>query len=96
MTADHNKTTAELKTMVGGGGVNAKLPTAMSSSQQDMLSKLHGLHGKDFDNQYESDQVSGHKDAVSLFQRYSKGGENRHGRDQHCRLYSSIWIWRKI
>jgi putative membrane protein len=76
MIVDHNKTTAELKAMVGSSDVNAKLPTAMSSSQQSMLSKLHGLHGKDFDSQYQSDQVSGHKDAVSLFQRYSNSGDN--------------------
>ena len=36
------------------------------------------LRGKaaDFDKQYESDQQSAHKDAVSLFERYSKGGDN--------------------
>nr|WP_294554954.1 DUF4142 domain-containing protein [uncultured Rhodopila sp.] len=76
MIADHNKTTGELKAILTGGGVDAKLPTEVSSSQQSMLGKLNGLHGNDFDSQYESDQVSGHKDAVSLFQRYGKAGEN--------------------
>jgi putative membrane protein len=76
MIADHNKTTAELKTMVGAGGVNVQLPNGMSSSQQSMLTTLHGLHDTAFDSQYESDQVSGHKDAVSLFQRYGKDGDN--------------------
>jgi putative membrane protein len=41
-----------------------------------MLTKLHGLHGTDLDSQYGSDQVSAHKDAVSLYRRYSKGGDN--------------------
>jgi putative membrane protein len=41
-----------------------------------MLDKLRGLTGKDFTRQYVKDQVSGHKDAVSLFQRYSSGGDN--------------------
>jgi len=41
-----------------------------------MLDKLKGLNGKDFTKQYNSDQVSGHKDAVSLFERYDKGGDN--------------------
>jgi putative membrane protein len=76
MIADHDKTTAELKAAVGTSGVQATLPTAMSSSQQSMLTKLHGLHGKEFDSQYDSDQVSAHKDAVSLYQRYSSGGDN--------------------
>jgi putative membrane protein len=43
---------------------------------QDMLDKLRGLNGKDFAKQYMDDQVSAHKQAVSLFQRYGKGGDN--------------------
>jgi putative membrane protein len=74
MIDDHTKTTAELKAAVGKGEAPATLPTAMSSSQQDMIAKLKDLHGADFDKQYHSDQVSAHKDAVSLFQRYGKGG----------------------
>ena len=74
MIDDHTKTTAELKAAVGKGEAHATLPTAMSSSQQSMIAKLNDLHGADFDKQYHSDQVSGHKDAVSLFQRYGKGG----------------------
>jgi putative membrane protein len=76
MIDDHTKTTGELKAAVGKGEAQATLPTAMSGSQQSMLDKLNGLHGSDFDKQYHSDQVSGHKDAVSLFQRYGKGGED--------------------
>jgi putative membrane protein len=48
----------------------------MSSPQQKMLSDLKGMRGADFDKEYHSDQVSGHKDAVSLFQRYGKSGED--------------------
>jgi putative membrane protein len=76
MIADHNKTTAELKAAVLVDSMKVTQPTAMSSSQQSMLTKLHGLHGADFDSQYDSDQVSAHKDAVSLYQRYSSGGDN--------------------
>jgi putative membrane protein len=76
MIADHNKTTAELKAAVAADSMKVTLPTAMSNSQQSMLTKLHGLHGAAFDSQYTSDQVSAHKDAVSLFQRYGNGGDN--------------------
>lgn len=76
MITDHTKTTEQLKSVVQGGSVQATLPTSMSSSQQSMLDKLRGLHGTGFTSQYDSDQVSAHKDAVSLFQRYSKGGDN--------------------
>ena len=74
MIADHTKTTTELKAAVTKGEARATLPTAMSSSQQSMIAKLNHLHGADFDKQYHSDQVSAHKDAISLFQRYGKSG----------------------
>jgi putative membrane protein len=77
MVADHTKTTTEMKSMMSSGklkGVEA--PTAMASSQQSMLDKLKGLNGNDFTKQYHDDQVSAHKDAVSLFERYGKGGDN--------------------
>jgi putative membrane protein len=40
------------------------LPTALDDSSQKKL-----------DNQYDPMQVSAHKDAVSLLERYAKGGE---------------------
>jgi putative membrane protein len=76
MVADHTKTSADLKSMVQGGNVKAELPNEVTSSQSSMLDKLNGLNGEDFNKQYMSDQVSAHKDAVSLFQRYAKGGDN--------------------
>jgi putative membrane protein len=76
MVTDHTKTSTELKGMVSGGKVKAELPTAMDSSHQSKLDKLKGLNGADFDKQYASDQQSAHKDAVDLFERYSKGGDN--------------------
>jgi len=76
MVTDHGKTSSELKSMVSGGKVKAQLPTALDSSHQSKLDKLKGLKGADFDKQYVSDQQAAHKDAVGLFERYSKGGDN--------------------
>jgi len=76
MVGDHGKTTAELKTLVSGGKVKAPLPAVMDSSHQSKLDKLKGLSGADFDKQYVSDQQAAHKDAVDLFERYAKGGDN--------------------
>ena len=45
-------------------------------AHQSMLDKLNSLNGDDFRKQYFNDQVSAHKDAVSLFTRYGKGGGN--------------------
>jgi putative membrane protein len=74
MVADHTKTTAELTAEAKAG--NIPIPPAMDSSHQKMLDKLNSLNGDDFRKQYFSDQVSAHKDAVSLFTRYSNGGDN--------------------
>jgi putative membrane protein len=76
MIKDHTKTTDDLKSMVSNGDVKADLPTALDSSHQSELDKLKSLNGADFSSRYDSDQVSGHKDAVSLFERYAKGGDN--------------------
>jgi putative membrane protein len=74
MVTDHTKTTSELRSLAPGA--NVPLPTQMTSSQQSRLDKLKGLKGKEFAIQYMDDQVSAHKSAVSLFERYGKGGDN--------------------
>jgi putative membrane protein len=76
MIKDHTKTTEDLKSMVSRGDVKADLPTALDSSHQSELDKLKGLKGAEFSARYDKDQVSGHKDAVSLFERYAKSGDN--------------------
>jgi putative membrane protein len=74
MVADHSKTTNELTGQAKPD--NISVPSAMDSSHQKMLDKLTSLNGDDFRKQYFSDQVRAHKDAVSLFERYGKGGDN--------------------
>jgi putative membrane protein len=76
MVSDHTKTSTELKGLVAGGKVKAELPTALDSSHQSKLDKLKGANGKDFSSEFNSMQASAHKDAVSLFERYAKGGDN--------------------
>ena len=76
MVTDHTKTTSELKGLLSDGKVKAELPTGLDSSHQSKLDKLKGLNGADFDKQYASDQQGAHKDAVNLFERYAKGGDN--------------------
>jgi len=76
MIKDHQKTSEELKSMVSSGDMKGELPTALDSSHQSKIDKLKSLKGADFSSRYDSDQVSGHKDAVSLFERYSKSGDN--------------------
>jgi putative membrane protein len=81
MVTDHTKTSSELKGLVGGGKVQATLPTALDSSYQSKLDKLKSANGKAFSSDYNSYQVSAHEDAVSLFERYAKGGDNSELKD---------------
>jgi putative membrane protein len=76
MVADHTKTSAELKGLISSGKIKADLPTGLDSSHQSKLDKLKGENAKDFSSDFDSMQVSAHKDAVSLFERYAKGGDN--------------------
>jgi putative membrane protein len=76
MVTDHTKTSTELKGLVSSGKVKAELPATLDSSHQSKLDKLKSESGKDFSSDFDSIQVSAHKDAVSLFERYAKGGDN--------------------
>ncbi|MGY4195686.1 MULTISPECIES: DUF4142 domain-containing protein [unclassified Bradyrhizobium] len=76
MVTDHTKTSTELKGLVTSGKVKAELPSALDSSHQSKLDKLKGAKGNDFSSEFNSMQVSAHKDAVDLFERYAKGGDN--------------------
>lgn len=76
MVTDHTKTSKEMKGLVAEGKVKAELPASLDSSHQDKLDKLKKASGRDFSSEYSSMQVSAHKDAVDLFERYAKGGDN--------------------
>lgn len=76
MITDHTKTSNELKQLVSGEKVQAELPTALDSSHQSKLDKLKGKNGAEFASEFSDVQVSAHKDAVDLFERYASGGDN--------------------
>jgi len=57
--------------------VKIEVPTAMDPAHQEKLDKLKGLQGGDFDKEYDSIQQSAHKDAVDLFSRYGRSGDNK-------------------
>jgi putative membrane protein len=76
MVDGHTKTSTELKALVSGGKVQAQMPSGLDDSHRSKLEKLHLLTGDSFDKEYDDMQKAGHKDAVSLFERYAKGGDN--------------------
>jgi putative membrane protein len=76
MVQDHQKTSSELKAVVEGSMVKLILPTTMDFEHQKMLEELKAKSGKDFDTSYDQIQVKAHRDAVTLFEAYSKSGED--------------------
>lgn len=68
MISDHRKTSSELKALVDSGKVKAALPAALDSQHQKLLDELTAK-GRQI-------QVTAHREAVSLFDAYSKNGEN--------------------
>ena len=75
MITDHTKTSSELKGMVPAEMTSA-IPPSLDDSSQKKLDKLRDAKPDDFASDYDPMQVSAHKDAVSLFERYAQGGEN--------------------
>src|ERR1700761_5129741 len=75
MITDHTKTSNELKGLVPAD-LKSAVPTALDDSSQKKLDKLRDTKPEDFPGHYDPMQVSAHKDAVSLFERYAKGGED--------------------
>jgi putative membrane protein len=75
MITDHTKTSTELKAAVASDP-KTPIPDALDSAHQKKLDTLQGLNGADFTKQYRAVQVDAHEDAVSLFQRYAKGGDS--------------------
>lgn len=81
MTTDHTKTSKDLKGLVDSGAVKATIPTKLDASGQKKLDELRDAKSQDFAGYYDPLQVSAHKDAVSLFERYSKSGDDSQLKD---------------
>jgi putative membrane protein len=75
MITDHTKTSTQLKGMVSGE-MKTAVPTALDDSSEKKLGKLRDSKPEDFAGEFDPMQVSAHKDAVSLFERYAKGGDD--------------------
>jgi putative membrane protein len=76
MVKDHQKTTDELKQVLMRAKLNLPLPSSPGPEHQAMLGQLQGAWGSQFDETYAKMAVKGHEDAVALFERYSRDGDN--------------------
>jgi putative membrane protein len=75
MITDHTKTSTDLKGLVSGE-MRSAIPSALDDSSQKKLGKLRDTKSEDFASEYDPMQVTAHKDAVDLFERYAKGGDD--------------------
>jgi putative membrane protein len=75
MITDHTKTSTELKGLVSGE-MKSAIPSALDDSSQKKLGKLRDTKSEAFASEYDPMQVTAHKDAVDLFERYAKGGDD--------------------
>jgi putative membrane protein len=75
MITDHTKTSADLKGQVPSDMTSA-VPTSLDDTSQKKLDKLKAAKESNFASEYDPMQVSAHEDAVSLFERCAKGGDN--------------------
>ncbi len=75
MITDHTKMSRELKQLVNGE-MKSALPTGLDDSSEKKLDRPRNAKPDDFASEYDPARVSAHKDAVSLFERYSKGGDD--------------------
>jgi putative membrane protein len=74
MDKDHSKANEELRKIARSKEV--EFPTSPSLVQQAKAKLLDGKSGADFDKAYASDAVSDHKDAVKLFAKEAKEGDD--------------------
>ena len=80
MITDHTKTSTELKGLVSGE-LKPALPSALDDASQKKLDKLRDAKPENFASEYDPMQVSAHKVAVDLFERYAKGGDDARLKD---------------
>ncbi len=76
MIQDHTKTSNELKAFAANGSLKVDIPSGLDDSHQKKLDALKEAEGRNLAGTYVNDQVDAHKDAVDLFERYAKGGDN--------------------
>jgi putative membrane protein len=71
MVEDHSKANGELTSLADKKRV--KLPTHLDQDHQKAVDQLSGKSGKEFDQAYSEMMVTGHVNAISLYQEAAKG-----------------------
>ena len=75
MVKDHTRVADELKKTVAGHDV--QLPTALDDKHRNLLEKLRGTSGAEFDREYMAAMVDGHEDVKDLLEGRARRADNR-------------------
>jgi putative membrane protein len=76
MVADHTASSRDLRAALERSGMRANMPTSLDAEHQAKMDRLRTLEGADFDREYMSQQMTGHRDALALHQGYSQNGDD--------------------
>jgi len=74
MVTDHSKANEELTSLAGQK--NISLPGTLSDKSQKKFDDMASKTGTDFDKEYSSAMVSGHKEVLSKFKKESEDGKD--------------------
>ena len=69
METAHTKALADLQKLAAKKSIS--IPTELSQDAKNLYQKLEGKSEKDFNKEYADKMVSGHKDAIDLFEKQS-------------------------
>ena len=77
MIDEHSKSSDKLKMTLQSAGANISPPAGLTldAKHKALMDKLQAASGKDFDRLYIQIQRDGHEEALALFRKYSKDGE---------------------
>lgn len=76
MLTDHEKASAEMKALTDSGKVSGTPAAVLTPEDEALVDELAKLQAEDFSAEYIDVQVDAHEEAVDLFMRYAKDGEN--------------------
>lgn len=75
ISADHAKSSNDLKTAVGQAGQTLTIPAALPADRQAQIEALNAATPTDFDAVWLTQQVQAHEQALVLHQRYAQTGD---------------------
>jgi len=75
MIADHTKSSQALKEAIAASCQSLAMPTKLDAEHQALIDALGRLNGQDFETEYMSQQMAGHRKTLDLLKTYAAGGD---------------------